>query len=34
VCPGELRTGSPAHATFKGDAPAEHAWFTAADSAL
>jgi short-subunit dehydrogenase len=33
VCPGELRTGSPAHAVFKGDAAAEHAWFTTADSA-
>jgi NAD(P)-dependent dehydrogenase (short-subunit alcohol dehydrogenase family) len=33
VCPGELRTGSPAHSTFKGDAAAEHAWFTSADSA-
>jgi len=33
VCPGEMRTGSPAHAVFKGDAAAEHAWFTQADSA-
>jgi short-subunit dehydrogenase len=33
VCPGEMRTGSPAHAVFKGDAPAEHAWFAASDSA-
>lgn len=33
VCPGEMRTGSPAHAIFKGDAAAEHAWFAAADSA-
>lgn len=33
VCPGEMRTGSPAHATFKGDAAAEHAWFTTTDSA-
>jgi NAD(P)-dependent dehydrogenase (short-subunit alcohol dehydrogenase family) len=33
VCPGELRTGSPAHAVFKGDAAAEYAWFAASDSA-
>ncbi len=33
VCPGEMRTGSPAHATFKGDAEAEYAWFAAGDSA-
>ncbi len=33
VCPGEMRTGSPAHATFKGDAEAEYAWFATGDSA-
>jgi NAD(P)-dependent dehydrogenase (short-subunit alcohol dehydrogenase family) len=27
VCPGLMRTGSPRKATFKGDAPAEYAWF-------
>jgi NAD(P)-dependent dehydrogenase (short-subunit alcohol dehydrogenase family) len=33
VCPGEMRTGSPAHATFKGDHEAEYAWFTTTDHA-
>jgi NAD(P)-dependent dehydrogenase (short-subunit alcohol dehydrogenase family) len=33
VYPGELRTGSPAHAVFKGDAEAEYRWFTTTDSA-
>lgn len=33
VYPGELRTGSPAHAVFKGDAAAEYRWFTTTDSA-
>ncbi|MDF1505343.1 SDR family oxidoreductase [Roseisolibacter sp. H3M3-2] len=33
VCPGEMRTGSPRHATFKGDHEAEYAWFTATDHA-
>jgi NAD(P)-dependent dehydrogenase (short-subunit alcohol dehydrogenase family) len=33
VYPGELRTGSPQHATFKGDAAAEYKWFTTTDSA-
>lgn len=32
ICPGLMRTGSPANATFKGDAPAEYAWFATADS--
>ena len=31
VCPGLMRTGSPMNAYFKGDAAAEHAWFSAAD---
>jgi NAD(P)-dependent dehydrogenase (short-subunit alcohol dehydrogenase family) len=33
VSPGEMRTGSPVHATFKGDHEAEYAWFTTADTA-
>lgn len=33
VCPGEIRTGSPVHAVFKGDQPAEFRWFTTSDSA-
>jgi NAD(P)-dependent dehydrogenase (short-subunit alcohol dehydrogenase family) len=33
VYPGEMRTGSPQHATFKGDAAAEYTWFTTTDSA-
>ncbi len=33
VCPGEMRTGSPAHAVFKGDAEQEYRWFAAGDSA-
>lgn len=32
VCPGLVRTGSPVHASFKGDAAAEYAWFSVADS--
>jgi NAD(P)-dependent dehydrogenase (short-subunit alcohol dehydrogenase family) len=32
VCPGLMRTGSPINATFKGDAAAEYAWFSVADS--
>jgi len=32
VCPGLMRTGSPMNAWFKGDADAEYAWFSAADS--
>jgi NAD(P)-dependent dehydrogenase (short-subunit alcohol dehydrogenase family) len=32
VCPGLMRTGSPINAKFKGDAAAEHAWFSVADS--
>ncbi len=31
VCPGLIRTGSPANATFKGRAAAEYAWFATAD---
>jgi NAD(P)-dependent dehydrogenase (short-subunit alcohol dehydrogenase family) len=27
VCPGLMRTGSPRNATFKGNRPAEYAWF-------
>jgi NAD(P)-dependent dehydrogenase (short-subunit alcohol dehydrogenase family) len=33
VCPGEMRTGSPRHAIFKGDHEAEYAWFTTSDTA-
>ncbi|MEY2930754.1 MAG: hypothetical protein RL033_1503 [Pseudomonadota bacterium] len=32
VCPGLMRTGSPINASFKGDASAEYAWFSIADS--
>jgi NAD(P)-dependent dehydrogenase (short-subunit alcohol dehydrogenase family) len=32
VSPGEMRTGSPPHASFKGDHEAEYAWFTTADT--
>jgi short-subunit dehydrogenase len=32
VCPGLMRTGSPAHALFKGRHRNEHAWFSIADS--
>jgi NAD(P)-dependent dehydrogenase (short-subunit alcohol dehydrogenase family) len=32
VCPGLMRTGSPINASFKGDAAAEHAWFSVADA--
>lgn len=32
VVPGLMRTGSPVHASFKGQHRAEHAWFTIADS--
>jgi NAD(P)-dependent dehydrogenase (short-subunit alcohol dehydrogenase family) len=32
VCPSLMRTGSPINATFKGDAAAEYAWFSVADS--
>jgi short-subunit dehydrogenase len=32
VCPGLMRTGSPINASFKGDAAAEYAWFSIADS--
>jgi NAD(P)-dependent dehydrogenase (short-subunit alcohol dehydrogenase family) len=32
VCPGLMRTGSPRHAWFKGQAQKEYAWFSAADS--
>jgi NAD(P)-dependent dehydrogenase (short-subunit alcohol dehydrogenase family) len=32
VCPGLMRTGSPANAKFKGDHSAEFAWFSVADS--
>jgi NAD(P)-dependent dehydrogenase (short-subunit alcohol dehydrogenase family) len=28
VCPGLMRTGSHVHARFKGDKPAEYAWFS------
>jgi hypothetical protein len=30
--PGLMRTGSPINASFKGDASAEYAWFSVADS--
>jgi len=32
VCPGLMRTGSPVHASFKGDRAAEYAWFAVADA--
>jgi NAD(P)-dependent dehydrogenase (short-subunit alcohol dehydrogenase family) len=32
VCPGLVRTGSPGHAWFKGDARAEYTWFAIGDS--
>ncbi|HYP01981.1 MAG TPA: SDR family NAD(P)-dependent oxidoreductase [Pyrinomonadaceae bacterium] len=32
VCPGLMRTGSPANATFKGQHRAEYAWFSISDS--
>lgn len=32
VCPGLMRTGSPDHAFFKGNARAEYAWFAISDS--
>lgn len=32
VCPGLLRTGSPGHATFKGQNEKEYAWFAVGDS--
>jgi short-subunit dehydrogenase len=32
VCPGLMRTGSPANATFKGRHRAEYAWFSISDS--
>ncbi|HTV21646.1 MAG TPA: SDR family oxidoreductase [Polyangiaceae bacterium] len=32
VAPGLMRTGSPTNASFKGDAAAELAWFSVADS--
>ena len=32
VCPGLVRTGSPPHALFKGDAEAEYQWFASADN--
>jgi short-subunit dehydrogenase len=32
ICPGTMRTGSPAHARFKGRHQAEYTWFTLADS--
>jgi NAD(P)-dependent dehydrogenase (short-subunit alcohol dehydrogenase family) len=33
VCPGLMRTGSPRHATFKGQHDAEYTWFNMADNA-
>ena len=33
VCPGLMRTGSPRHATFKGQHDAEYTWFNLADNA-
>ncbi|GJG86620.1 ketoacyl reductase [Gemmatimonadetes bacterium T265] len=33
VCPGEIRTGSAAHAVFKGEQAAEYRWFTSSSSA-
>ena len=32
IAPGLMRTGSPRQALFKGDRPAEYAWFTISDS--
>src|SRR4029450_4282568 len=32
VCPGLMRTGSPRHATFKGQHNAEYTWFSLADN--
>jgi short-subunit dehydrogenase len=32
VCPGLMRTGSPANAIFKGQHRAEYAWFSISDS--
>jgi NAD(P)-dependent dehydrogenase (short-subunit alcohol dehydrogenase family) len=32
VCPGLMRTGSPRHASFKGQHRAEYAWFSISDS--
>jgi len=32
VCPGLMRTGSPRHATFKGQHDAEYTWFNLADN--
>jgi NAD(P)-dependent dehydrogenase (short-subunit alcohol dehydrogenase family) len=32
VCPGLMRTGSPRHATFKGQHDAEYTWFDLADN--
>ena len=32
VCPGTVRTGSPLHATFKGDVEAEYEWFATGDN--
>jgi NAD(P)-dependent dehydrogenase (short-subunit alcohol dehydrogenase family) len=32
VCPGLMRTGSPANATFKGQHQAEYAWFSISDA--
>ncbi len=32
VCPGLMRTGSPDHAYFKGNARAEYAWFALSDA--
>ena len=33
VCPGLVRTGSPWHAKFTGDAQADYGWFAAGDNA-
>ena len=32
VCPGLVRTGSPRHAEFTGDAEADYAWFAGGDN--
>src|SRR5436190_6533704 len=32
VCPGLMRTGSPPHASFKGQHRREYAWFAISDS--
>src|SRR5262245_13762383 len=32
VCPGLMRTGSPRHASFKGQHRAEYAWFSVSDA--